>query len=159
MKHVLFFAAIALSATSAGQTLTFKGAWFDIKYPASFTAKGSMKSATAEQGYESAFFESPDHLVEFYIYAPQWSGNPTDISLKKNEKLTSSSSQKSGSQTTKWWTIAAKDGSYTRSYQEKRNTALNTCVVFGIRYRNMQAYNKYKNEYLSFKASLTQYAD
>ena len=159
MKCLLFIAAITFNLTMLGQTRTFKGAWFDIKYPASFTAKGSIKSATSDRGYESAFFQSPDKTVEFYIFSPQWSGDPTDISLKSNEKLSSTNTQKSGSTISKWWTIVAKDGSYTRSYQEKRDNSLNTSMIFGIKYKNINAYNRYKSNYLSFKASLTQYAD
>lgn len=118
MKNIFFFAAIFFAVTLFGQTKTFKGAWFDIKYPAPFTAKGSLKSATSDKGYESAFFESPDHTVEFYVFAPQWSGNPTDISLKNNVKVLSTDTQNTGTQVSRWWTIVAKNGSYTRSYQE-----------------------------------------
>lgn len=71
MKKLFFIAAITFSATILlGQTKTFKGAWFEIKYPSSFTAKPSQKSATSDKGYESAFFESQDHLVEFYVFLP-----------------------------------------------------------------------------------------
>lgn len=160
MKNLFLIAVIAFSATTLlGQTKTFKGAWFQVKYPSSFTPKSSLKSATSQEGCESAFFKSPDKLVEFYIFSPQWSGNPTDISLKSTEKLLSSTSQTSGSKIVKWWKISAKDGSYTRSYQENKDTLQNTNMVIGIKYKNLNAYNKYKKQYLAFKSSLTQYAD
>jgi hypothetical protein len=160
MKKIYLIALIIFSTTTLlGQTKIFKGAWFEVKYPSSFTAKSSLKSSTSSEGCESALFESPDHLVEFYIFSPQWSGNPTDISLKSTEKLSGTSTQTSGTQILKWWKISAKDGSYTRSYYEKRDTLLNTNLVFGIKYKNQHSYNKYKKQYLAFKSSLIQYAD
>jgi hypothetical protein len=160
MKNLFLVAVILFSTTALlGQTKTYKGAWFEVKYPSSFTAKGSLKSTTYQEGYESAFFKSPDQLVEFYVFSPQWSGNPTDISLKKTEKLLSTTSQTSGSVVIKWWKISARNGSYIRSYQEKKDTLQNTNMVLGIRYKNLNAYNKYKKKYLEFKSSLIQYAD
>lgn len=147
---------IALSA----QTKTFNGGFFEIKYPPAFSAKGSLISQTAGDGsFDSAVFTSPDGEVEFYVYSPQWSGEPTDIALKNNEKEVSRKVKKGEKQTLTFWTIADKKGNYTRSYQETRNEIENTLWVIGIQYKNMKAYNKYKKQYLAFKASLVQYAD
>ncbi|PNE25736.1 hypothetical protein BHU16_00355 [Tannerella sp. oral taxon 808] len=55
-------------------------------------------------------------------------------------------------QTITYWTIGAKDGSYTRSYQEVRQGE--KMHVIGIHYTTQKAYNKYKKQYLAFKASL-----
>lgn len=158
-KTMLFAAFVFASVTASGQTKTFYGAWFEIKYPSSFTPKPSLRSATSAVGYESAFFRSPDGSAEFYVFSPQWSGNPTDISLRSTEKITSTTSKTSGTVTVKWWTITANDGSYTRTYQETTNSSTNTNWVIGIKYKNQSAYAKYKNQYLAFKASLVQFAD
>jgi len=158
-KTILLAAIVFISAALSGQTKTFKGAWFDIKYPTTFTPRPSMKSATSSDGYESAFFQSPDGLVEFYIFSPQWSGIPTDITLKSTENTSGTTYKTTGDVTVKWWTITAKNGSYTRTYQETTNSTANTNWVVGLKYKNQSAYNKYKKQYLAFKASLIQYAD
>lgn len=159
MKAAVFVAIFSLFQLNLyAQTKTYKGAWFDIRYPANFKAKGSLRSVSAD-GYESAVFTSPDQLVEFYVFSPQWSGNPSDIDLKDTEKLLSTRSDTSGSQVNRWWTIAAKNNSYTRSYQEKKDESLNVNRVFGIRYKSQQAYKLYRKAYADFKASLIQYAD
>lgn len=157
-KFIVLTASILLLTSLHAQTKTYKGAWFDISYPASFKAKGSQKSSSAD-GYESAVFKSPDQLVEFYVFSPQWSGTPTDIELKTTEKLMSTKSDTTGQQITRWWTITAKNNSYIRSYQEKKDESLNVNWVIGIKYKNQQTYTKYKKQYAAFKASLTQYAD
>jgi len=160
MKKTFFLGLVCLfSITLLGQTKTFKGAWFDVKYPSSFTVKPSLKSTTVQEGYESAFFVSPDQLVEFYVFSPQWNGNPTDILLKSSEKLIKTYKTTKGSQMQKWWTISAKDGSFTRSYYQVSDDSANTIKVIGIKYKNHQAHNKYKEHYLAFKSSLVQYAD
>jgi len=152
----LFLITIILSQQVMAQTKTFKGAWFDINYPSNFIAKGSLKTS---DGFESAIFKSPDNLVEFYIFSPQWNGQATDIQLDAKEKLSSSKSQVNGAITTKWWTISSTDGSYSRSYQEKYNKSQNTKWIIGIKYKKSTALEKYKNEYALFKNSLKQYAD
>lgn len=140
------------------QNKKFEGAWFDIEYPQNFSSTGSLKSSTGE-GYDSAKFTSPDKKVEFYIYSPQWGGDAIDINLKSNEKLLSSESKTNGEFRIKHWTIVAKDGSYTRSYQEKLNINTQSKSVVGIKYINSDAYEKYRKSYIAFKSSLIQYAD
>jgi hypothetical protein len=160
MKKTIVFAALVLiPAILFAQTKTFNGAWFEIKYPSAFTPRPSMKSATATTGYESAFFQSPDGLAEFYIYSPQWSGTPSDISVKSTEKMSGITSKTSGNLLVTWWTITAINGSYTRTYQETMNSLTNTNWIVGIKYKNQSAYAKYKRQYLAFKASLVQFAD
>jgi hypothetical protein len=77
---VLLVAGGIRPAASEGETRVFEGAWFQVAYPADFVAVPSLPSATAE-GYDSAFFRSPDGAVEFYVFAPQWGGQPEDIAL------------------------------------------------------------------------------
>ena len=150
---------LAATTTLTAQTKTFRGAWFTVEYPANFTAEGSLPSATSgeDEAFDSATFTSPDGSVTFYVYSPQWSGDPTDIELSENEREGQRKVTRGKRQTVTYWTIGAKDGSYTRSYQEVREDE--TMHVLGIHYTTQQAYNKYKKQYLQFKASLEQFAD
>lgn len=146
----------------SAEPLTYKkysGAWFDIDYPSSFKAENSQKSETNVNGYDSATFSSPDGKVQFYIFSPQWSGVPEDIVLKSSEIQTDSSSKVENGLEVKRWTIAAKDGSYFRSYESTSETKLNINKVFGIKYASEKELDKYKEEYLHFKKSLEQFAD
>lgn len=158
---IVALCGLTMAATNAAaQTKTFRGAWFPIKYPADFTAKGSLASSTSDEddAFDSATFTSPDGTVSFYVYSPQWNGDPTDIDLKPGEKECSRSiSRGKGGQTVTFWTIVAKNGRYSRSYQSTRQG--DTMHVIGIRYTTQKAYDKYKKQYLAFKASLEQYAD
>ena len=141
-------------------TKIFNGAWFDIRYPADFTAKPSLKSTTYSEEYESAFFTSPDGRVSFYIFSPQWRGEASDIKLQTGEKIISKDSTYTAEKRAKTinWTIEADDKSYRRSYQEiKMDENINW--VFGFKYKDEAAYNQYKLAYLRFKNSIKQYAD
>lgn len=157
-KLFLLFTMILVGNLVMAQTKKFIGGWFDINYPSSFIAKGSLNSLTTN-GFESAVFKSPDKLVEFYVFSPQWNGEATDIALISKEKLISSKSQINGSVITRWWTITHSDGSYSRSYVEKYNQMQNTKCILGIKYKNSSSLEKYKKEYSLFKNSLKQYAD
>jgi hypothetical protein len=156
-KYYSALILIFLFQTSFGQKKVFEGAWFTIKYPSNFTAVGSLRSTSAD-GYESAFFKSPDGLVEFYIFSPQWGGNYDDISVKPNEKILSKNISKYSDNTITYWTISDKNATYLRSYQE---TSLDetTNWVIGIKYKNQSAFNKYKQAYLDFKKSLVKFED
>jgi len=146
----------------SAEPLTYKkysGAWFDIDYPSSFKAENSQKSETNVNGYDSATFTSPDGKVQFYIFSPQWSGVPENIVLKSSEIQTDSSSTVENGLEVKRWTIAAKDGSYVRSYESTSETKLNINKVFGIKYAFKKDLDKYKDAYLHFKNSLEQFAD
>ncbi|MBF0543928.1 MAG: hypothetical protein HQM08_05835 [Candidatus Riflebacteria bacterium] len=139
---------------------TFKGAWFEIQYPEDFTVEPSLKSTTNVSGYDSAFFVSPSKEVSFYVFSPQWNGKPTDILLKtdKETELALKKTEKNGVVVIEC-TIAAKDGSYTRSYLDVEYTKSNTRKVFGLSYRDHKVYDQYKDRYIQFKSSLIQFAD
>ena len=142
---------------SPGKLRTFKGAFFEIKYPAGFIVRPSIKNG---QNYDSAFFTSPDGSVEFYIYSPQWNGEPVDISIDPNTETYASQMEAENKGTrTRQYTIEAKDHSYTRSYADTEDTLTNTRKVFGIKYRDKQAYNEHRADYLKFKSSLRQFGD
>jgi hypothetical protein len=88
----------------------YQGAWFEITYPASFQARPSLRSSSA-QGYDSAFFLAPDATVEFYVFSPQWNGEPTDIAPDAfNEVIVSQTTQRSGSKIIRRVTVKARDG-------------------------------------------------
>jgi len=138
----------------------YKGAWFSIKYPGSFRVYPSLKSLSSSEGYDSVFFISPDSSVEFYVFSPQWNGGPSDIALQPDtEEYVAQKEEKRNSRIVRFITIRARDKSYLRSYVDTEDTDLNTRLVLGIRYTDQKAYEKYKQFYLDFKASIRQYAD
>lgn len=148
-----------------GKWLTYQGAWFEIKYPRDFKVKPAQKSATSTIGYDSAYFASPDNNVVFYVFSPQWQGNlrETDSEIDPNhEELIEQNIRKEKDQlgnlkTVRTITVKAKDNSYLRAVRDE-STATNR-LVFGIKYKNKEFYNKYYNDYLVFKKSLRQFAD
>jgi hypothetical protein len=150
----------AVGKTDRGTWRSFTGAWFKIDYPGDFSVLPSLVSRTSASGYDSAFFRSPDGLVEFYVYSPQWGGEPSDVALDPSSEVAAAEKtvHKNGSRTT-WLTFAARDRSYTRSLVDTEHSGQNTRLVFGIKYRDQRAYDAYKPAYLQFKASLEQYAD
>ena len=154
------FLATNLDAQQRGGWRTYKGAWFEIKYPSTFKARPSLASISFDGQYDSAVFTAADGSVEFYVFAPQWNGKPTDIELDAGtEEPLSENSETKGTITVRRVTIKAKDGSYTRAFEDTENTDLNIRRVFGFKYRNQTAYNKYRSQYLKFKNSLQQFSD
>jgi hypothetical protein len=155
--------AVANNAFTDGPSrtvLNYKGAWFDIKYPSNFNVKPSIKSAQSMEGYDSVFFSSMDGGVEFYVFSPQWNGTPVDIELKPNsEEYVAKKEEKGNGKAIRFVTIKALDNTYSRSFVDTENTALNTRIVFGIKYRNQKDYDRYKQSYLNFKKSLRQFSD
>jgi hypothetical protein len=138
---------------------TFEGAWFSIRYPSDFIVRPSMHSTSAD-GYDSAFFTSPDKLVEFYVFSPQWDGNAYDITLNPmREYLIDKDVRNLSDRTETLFTIAAKDGSYKRSYRETTSIHSNVRWIVGIKYSSQMAYQTYQDTYVAFKKSLEQYAD
>lgn len=138
---------------------TYKGAWFDIEYPSDFKVENSLKSSTNSEGFDSAFFTSPDGKVQFYIFSPQWSGKPEEVKIQENEKLVESKSENHNGIFIKRWTVAAKDGSYYKSFEESSEAEGTINKVFGIKYASKKDLEHYRDEYLHFKNSLKQYAD
>ncbi|MGZ8844550.1 MAG: hypothetical protein ACXW18_12865 [Pyrinomonadaceae bacterium] len=145
---------------NAGQAgLTYKGAWFEIKYPSNFKVRPSLRSSSGH-GYDSVFFSSPDGSVEFYVFSPQWNGEPADIEINsQSEVQVSQTTEKREGRIVRRMTIRARDNSYLRSFEDTEDTTTNTRKVFGIKYRNEAAYSRYRQRYLTFKQSLTQFAD
>ena len=146
---------------------TFSGAWFQVSYPENFTA--SPTSPTDIFGdYEfvetdEARFTSPDGTVEFFVFSPQWGGDPIDYLVKKpNETTVDQTEDKANSNdpfavSHHWVTYEDKEGKYTRSYHSLMTES--THHVFGVKYTNRKMYERYKADYLAFKTSLQQFAD
>jgi hypothetical protein len=151
---------VSESLPQDSQWQTYKGAWFDIRYPPGFQPKPSLRSPSSATGYDSVFFLSPDRTAEFYVFSPQWGGIPTDIAVKpKTEVLDSQSERREKGRIFREATVRARDGSYIRSYVIIEDTRYNTSYAFGYRYRDRKTYERYRPAYLKFKRSLRQYAD
>ena len=152
---------VALSAQSRkNDWRTYKGAWFEIKYPATFKARASLASISFDGQYDSAIFTATDGSAEFYVFAPQWNGTPSDIEINsEKEEYVAQQIQQKGMINVRRVTIKAKDGSYTRAFEDTENTDLNIRRVFGFKYKDRTAYDKYRSQYLTFKQSLQQFSD
>lgn len=151
--------SVLTDSTGAAQRgwRTYKGAYFDIKYPAGFRARASLRS---DENPDSAFFTAPDGSVEFYVFSPIWNGEPRDIEINEaTEDYVSQDTQTNAGIKIRRVTIRAKDASYLRSFEDTENTNTNNRTVFGIKYRNQAAYDRYRQTYLTFKKSIRQYAD
>ncbi len=137
--------------------LVYKGAYFDIKYPAQFRVRPSQRT---EDRYDSVFFTAPDGAVEFYVFSPIWNGDPRDIAIDEGqEEYVSQNVTERGGIKIRRVTIRARDGSYTRSFEDTENTNTNNRTVFGIKYRDQKAYDQHRQTYLTFKKSIRQFAD
>lgn len=158
---VLTFASLLTVDNSAATARwpTFKGAYFEVKYPPGFKARKSLPSNSFDGQYDSAFFTAADGSAEFYVFSPLWNGKPDDIERKDTEDVVSEIVEQKGSIKTRRVTLKAKDDSYLRSFEDTENTETNNRRVFGIKYRDRSAYNKYRQQYLTFKNSLRQFSD
>jgi hypothetical protein len=153
-------AALGARKSSPAKWLTYKGAHFEVKYPATFKARPSLKSISFDGQYDSAVFTAPDGSAEFYVFAPMWNGKPTDIEIDPaREEVLSQHTETKGTVNVRRVTITAKDKSYIRSFEDSENTDLNIRRVFGFKYRDQNAYHRYKQHYLTFKRSLQQFSD
>ena len=144
-----------------GAWRTYQGPWFDIDFPAGFwVSGGTFDLAPRGRLYsDAALFLSPGGgQVQFYVYSPQWSGKSEWAQPRADEKLGEVRTERRGLKTVTWTSVTG-PGGYTRAWVETVDGMTNTNHVFGIRYPDQAAYNKYKAKYLKFKDSLVQYAD
>lgn len=154
-----FCASPAPSSVQGEGWRTYQGAWFEIKYPGNFRARPSLPSNSA-RGYDSVFFTAPDGAVEFYVFSPQWNGAPSDIEMDpRSEVLVSQNFERKAGKTIRRVAIRSRGGAYFRAFEDTEDTTTNTRRVFGIKYRNQASYDHYRQIYLTFKASLRQFAD
>lgn len=137
----------------------FQGAWFQINYPADFTSMPSLRSSSAD-GFDSVEFISPEGQVSFYVFAPQWGGEPTDIALDpEREFLVIEKSEEQNGRKIQWSTICEQDGSYCRDIHNTTAQQGSVRTTFGIKYRDQDARHQYHEDYLRFRHSLQQFAD
>ena len=149
----------AKSVRATPKTQVFRGAWFEVRAPATFVVKPSLKSSTAD-GYDSVEFVAPDGAVSFYVFAPQWGGEATDIALNAaHEQIVTERRKTEGNRELRWFTIAARDGSYKRSYLETLAQQGSVRQIVGIKYRNDAARRQYQQAYERFRRSLRVFAD
>jgi hypothetical protein len=153
--------------------LTYREAdFFSIEYPENFIASRDTMRAKNNPSKisfpeDEAYFRSPDGLVEFYIFSPQWGGDPESyLGVCKNEEVvrdeTKTINKKYEKDIHNYVTLKAKDESYLRSWvsiQSDIESGNNLHHVFGFKYTNKEAYKKYREQYLKFKKSLHQFAD
>ena len=167
MLALTFLLACGLDAAGRAEKMTdegeggrlFKGAWFEVLYPEGFTAKPSLPSTTAD-GYDSVEFTSPDGTVSFYVFAPQWGGAAADIDLNpEREQLVAERFLQKTDHSLRWFTIAARDGSYRRSYLETIAQQGSVKTIVGIKYRDEEAQRRYQEQYLLFRQSLELFGD
>jgi len=155
--------------------LLYKGSWFDIQYPSNFSPKPVSPINTFNNANniitDEATFISPDKSVEFFVYSPQWSGNPKNYLEKTSDEILISENisknpqefaSQYGDTIIKTVIFRASDKSYFRSYtsiMQQVGTQSPLHHVFGIKYKNDVSYKRYKNAFEQFKKSLHQYAD
>jgi len=163
---VLVFVVLALSvlpSASQADWKKYEGAWFDIEYPGDFSVRPSMPSLSRE-GFDSAFFLAPDSSVEFYVFSPQWSGEPEDFSINAaSETIVSMSKETLDDGEVSHFTVRAKDKRYWRSMEDTvvrvNGEEIGVRYAFGIKYTDEKSYQKYRPQYLKFKSSIRRYAD
>lgn len=139
---------------------TYKGAWFEVKYPVGFKVVVREKAGEENEGRSSALgvsFVSPDGLVEFYVFSPQWNGRSEWILRREGEKQTGYSRKRVDDEIIT--AVTRKGPGYSRSYADYESPELNTRKIFGYKYASEAAYKAYRPLYLKFKGSLVQYAD
>ncbi|GAA4113669.1 hypothetical protein GCM10022393_12810 [Aquimarina addita] len=144
---------------------TYRGAWFEIEFPASFITTPSSPVITTDTytfiETDEATFESRNGDVTFFVFSPQWGGNPISyLKIIKDEEIIVDKTEKDKDtppNTYRWVTVKNSKEGYQRSFYSKKTAS--THLVFGIKYNNQEAYNLYKNAYIDFKKSLIQYAD
>ncbi|MCP5152812.1 MAG: hypothetical protein H6983_01510 [Ectothiorhodospiraceae bacterium] len=155
-------ALLALGGPARGEVPwpTFQGAWFEVEYPPGFAVEASIESPSMAGRFDSVSFVSADGAVAFYVYSPQWSGEPTDIALHDgSERMVAEKRSEKGTRVVRWYTIAASDGAYARSYQDTVDTVSGTRTVVGLRYRSDAERKRHASQYQRFKKSLRQFAD
>ncbi|NOQ73624.1 MAG: hypothetical protein GQ574_16580 [Crocinitomix sp.] len=145
----------------------YQGNYFSIEYPSNFIAAPLEPTVTTESytfiDSDEATFTSPNGEVEFFVYSPLWGGEPQSyLEQLDNEEITAEKEttdldEIGFERTIKWITYSDKDGQYSRSFVSTKTES--TDLVFGIKSINDAAYEKYKEAYLRFKESLTQFAD
>jgi hypothetical protein len=144
---------------------TFKGEWFKIDYPRGFGVHPAGPSEVFNEyefiATDEASFTSPDEEVQFFVYSPQWGGEPEKYlnPIKKEivGEVKDAFDEIDSTRTYRWVTLEDKNVKYTRSIYSKKTET--THLIFSIKYKDQETYDEYKDQYSAFKKSLEQYAD
>ena len=88
---------------------------------------------------------------------PQWSGIPSDITLKESGQQQQLQADNLGNVITLYSFYQGKD-KRTHSYQVTRNADQQITQVIGLRYTSIKDYERYRKAYVDFKKSLKRYA-
>lgn len=151
---------------------------FDVNYHKNEVLRIKPKLSSKYFEYvntDKAYFTSPDGLVEFFVYAKDISNDQSNYTkIAKNEiKIRSYSDKfffekKYLNYILKYWaTVKEKNNIYYRSYIYQRSchddnrSSFNDCEtqVIGIKYKNVEAYIKYRDLFIVFNNSLSRSAD
>lgn len=136
---------------------TYNGAWFQILYPDEFLVKPSLKDRNMPSAFSSVFFSARNGDIEFYVLAPKYGMEPTDIALDpQQENLVSENKTNNRGLIYKHTVISAKDGSYVRVIENHTDTSgpnSFTRRTFSVKYRNQGVFDEYRATYEMFKNS------
>ena len=147
----LVLTTIALQA----QTRRFVGAWFSIRYPYTFKAKGECPSESMPSKYDAATFTSPDGACTFYVFAPKGDTDEADKIMRTSKDAPTSKGVGDGEEVT---FSSFYDTKRTCSYRMVRSKLESTVYILGIRFKTYNDFEKYKKQYEQFKKSLELYA-
>lgn len=144
----------------------YTGNWFEINYPKDFAPSPTEPLQVWEDiSYietDEAYFLSPDQSVEFFVYSPQWDGEPKDyLMAKENEEIFSEEKTEEENIVKTETIFKEKNAEYFRKALSTRETLGDTKLhwVFGIKYVNEDALANYEEDFNKFKESLVQFAD
>lgn len=132
---------------------TYRGEYFDVQYPGSFTVESSGET-------DGILFAAPDRSVRFYIFSPLWNGESKHYEIDPELEIVKQHSvEREGPRRITRITYQDRENHHLRSFEDVEDTLLNTRRIFGVFYTNQDSYSHYKDLYLKFKRSLRQYAD
>jgi hypothetical protein len=140
----------------------YRGKAFKVSHPPGWKVQ-PLEAKSAKES-DAATFTSPDGAMQLYIYSPQWGGTAPGIKLDAAKEAEVSRKSEPGKSSGvagmfTWHTIAAKDKSYTRTYQSFTGKDEPIHWVIGMKYSDEAALAKYRADYARFKGSLEQFAD
>ena len=142
----------------------FNGNFFSIKYPSNFIVQGTYDPIYDEHyayfGTDELTVVSENGEVSFFVYSPQWGGEPINyLDPYKNEILFSDKLEEEANEPQN--TSLDYLQRYFRCLFQKylSLTTDNTNLVFGFQYKDEATKHLYQEAYMAFKNSLEQYAD
>jgi hypothetical protein len=136
----------------------YRGMWYGLYFPLGWLVRPSLRGNRGED--DSVFFTAPDSTAEFYVYCPRYSGKPTDIELNRatEEQISQTIEEKEGVRI-RTVRIKAKDGSYTRIFEDTVAFIAGRRLVFGFKFHDASALKKHDRVYVYFKSSFRKFVD